>query len=140
MVSGIWYLAGVTEAELKIYRLSQLQEVKLVFENESFEHDPEVLKMLADEDSIWFGQQKQQVLMKVQPEVTVFFKERRLFPEQQIEQESESGELLISCQIRHEMQLLPLVRYWLPYVKIIEPIHFQEKLEQDLEGYLRSAG
>ena len=140
MVSGIWYLAGVTEAELKIYRLSQLQEVKLVFENESFERDPEVLKMLADEDSIWFGQQKQQVLMKVQPEVTVFFKERRLFPEQQIEQESESGELLISCQIRHEMQLLPLVRYWLPYVKIIEPIHFQEKLEQDLEGYLRSAG
>ncbi len=137
---GIWYLAGVTEAELKTYRLSQLQEVKLVFENESFEHDPEVLKMLADEDSIWFGQQKQQVLMKVQPEVTVFFKERRLFPEQQIEQESESGELLISCQIRHEMQLLPLVRYWLPHVKIIEPIHFQEKLEQDLEGYLRSAG
>ena len=27
---GIWYLAGVTEAELKTYRLSQLQEVKLV--------------------------------------------------------------------------------------------------------------
>ncbi|MCP5775798.1 WYL domain-containing protein, partial [Klebsiella pneumoniae] len=72
--------------------------------------------MLVDEDSIWFGQQKQQVLIKVQPEVAVFFKERRLFPEQQIEQEAETGELVISCQIRHEMQLLPLVRYWLPYV------------------------
>ncbi|MFV5503305.1 helix-turn-helix transcriptional regulator [Acinetobacter sp. 226] len=137
---GIWYLAGVIQGELKTYRLSQLQQVKLVFEAESFEHDSEVLKMLTDEDSIWFGRQKQQVLVKVQPAVTVFFKERRLFPEQQIEQELESGELLISCQIRHEMQLLPLVRYWLPYVKIIEPIHFQQKLEQDLQGYLRSAG
>jgi len=137
---GIWYLAAVSENKLRTYRLSQLQQLELVFEAEGFEHDPEVLKMLADEDSIWFGQQKQQVLIRVQSEVTVFFKERRLFPEQQIEQEAETGELVISCQIRHEMQLLPLVRYWLPYVKIIEPIHFQQKLEQDLQGYLRSAG
>ncbi|MCO8068993.1 MULTISPECIES: helix-turn-helix transcriptional regulator [Acinetobacter] len=137
---GIWYLAAVSESKLRTYRLSQVQQLKLVSEAESFAHDPEILKMLADEDSIWFGQQKQQVLIKVQPEVTVFFKERRLFPEQQIEQEAETGELVISCQIRHEMQLLPLVRYWLPYVKIIEPIHFQQKLEQDLQGYLRSAG
>ena len=137
---GIWYLAAVSESKLRTYRLSQVQQLKLVSEAESFAHDPEILKMLADEDSIWFGQQKQQVLIKVQPEVTVFFKERRLFPEQQIEQEAETGELVISCQIRHEMQLLPLVRYWLPYVKIIEPIHFQQKLEQDLQGYLRSVG
>lgn len=137
---GIWYLAAVSESKLRTYRLSQVQQLKLVSEAESFAHDPEILKMLADEDSIWFGQQKQQVLIKVQPEVTVFLKERRLFPEQQIEQEAETGELVISCQIRHEMQLLPLVRYWLPYVKIIEPIHFQQKLEQDLQGYLRSAG
>ncbi|RDC52338.1 WYL domain-containing protein [Acinetobacter sp. RIT592] len=137
---GIWYLAAVSESKLRTYRLSQVQQLKLVSEAESFAHDPKILKMLADEDSIWFGQQKQQVLIKVQPEVTVFFKERRLFPEQQIEQEAETGELVISCQIRHEMQLLPLVRYWLPYVKIIEPIHFQQKLEQDLQGYLRSAG
>ena len=137
---GIWYLAAVSESKLRTYRLSQVQQLKLVSEAESFAHDPEILKMLADEDSIWFGRQKQQVLIRVQPEVAVFFKERRLFPEQQIEQETETGELVISCQIRHEMQLLPLVRYWLPYVKIIEPIHFQQKLEQDLQGYLRSAG
>ena len=137
---GIWYLAGVFEEKLQTYRLSQIQQLKLLFEASSFEHDPEVLKMLADEDSIWFGREKQQVLIKIQPEVTMFFKERRLFPEQQIEQETEAGELLISCQIRHEMQLLPLVRYWLPYVKIIEPIHFQQKLEQGLESYLRAAG
>lgn len=137
---GIWYLAAVSESKLRTYRLSQVQQLKLVSEAESFAHDPEILKMLADEDSIWFGRQKQQVLIRVQPEVAVFFKERRLFPEQQIEQETEVGELVISCQIRHEMQLLPLVRYWLPYVKIIDPIHFQQKLEQDLQGYLRSAG
>ena len=137
---GIWYLAGVFQKKLQTYRLSQIQQVKLLFEAENFQHDAEILKILADEESIWFGQQKQQVFIQVKAEVAVFFKERRLFPEQQIEQESTSGELLISCRVRHEMQLLPLVRYWLPHVRIIQPVHLQQKLEQDLENYLRSAG
>lgn len=71
---GIWYLVGVDQDKLRTYRLSQVQQLKLVSEVESFAHDPEILKMLVDEDSIWFGQQKQQVLIKVQPEVAVFLK------------------------------------------------------------------
>src|SRR5690606_12402379 len=112
---GIWYLVGVDQDKLRTYRLSQVQQLKLVSESKSLAHDPEVMKMQADDDSIWFGQQKQQVLIKVQPEVTVFFNERRLFTERQIERDAESGHLVVICQIRHEMQLLPLVRYWLPY-------------------------
>lgn len=137
---GIWYLAGIDQGKLGTYRLSQIQQVELLLDLKPFEHEAEILKILEDEEGIWFGQQKQQVWVKIQPEVAMFFKERRLFPEQQIEQESASGELLISCQIRHEMQLLPLVRYWMPHIKITEPVHFQQKLEQDLERYLRSAG
>ena len=60
---GIWYLVGVDQDKLRTYRLSQVQQLKLVSKAESFAHDPEILKMLADEDSIWFGQQKQQVLI-----------------------------------------------------------------------------
>ncbi len=137
---GIWYLAGIDQGKLGTYRLSQIQQVELLLDLKPFEHEAEILKILEDEEGIWFGQQKQQVWVKIQPEVAMFFKERRLFPEQQIEQESASGGLLISCQIRHEMQLLPLVRYWMPHIKITEPVHFQQKLEQDLERYLRSAG
>ena len=137
---GIWYLAGICQEKLHTYRLSQIQQVELLRDLEAFEHEAEVLKILEDEEGIWFGQQKQQVWIKVQPEAAIFFKERCLFPEQQIEQELVSGELVISCQIRHEMQLLPLVRYWMPHVRITQPTHFQKKLEQDLQGYLRAAG
>src|SRR5690606_39642255 len=55
---GIWYLVGVDQDKLRTYRLSQVQQLKLVSKAESFAHDPEILKMLADEDSIWFGQQR----------------------------------------------------------------------------------
>ncbi len=127
---GSWY-----SDELRAYRLSKIDQV-VVHESELFEHHLEVLTQLELSEGIWFAKHKQTVKISVRPEVALYFKQRLLLPEQQIVLEDASGGLLIDCQICHEMQLLPLVRYWIPYIKIIEPAHFQEKLEQDLQHYL----
>ncbi|MFQ6278984.1 helix-turn-helix transcriptional regulator [Acinetobacter johnsonii] len=132
---GSWYLAAAVGDELRAYRLSKIDQATLN-ENELFQHHPEVLMQLELSEGIWFGKHKQAVKISVRPEVALYFKQRLLLPEQQIVLEDASGGLLIDCQICHEMQLLPLVRYWIPYIKIIEPAHFQEKLEQDLQHYL----
>ncbi len=132
---GNWYLAASCDGELRAYRLSKIDQVTQ-HEAMQFAHDPEILMQLEEDEGIWFGKHKQEVLVSVRPEVALYFKQRHLFPEQSIEQEDAAGTLLIRCQIRHEMQLLPLVRFWIPYIKIIQPAHFQQKLEQDLQQYL----
>ena len=135
---GSWYLAAAIEDELRAYRLSKIDQVVL-HELDVFDHHPEILVQLETDEGIWFGKHKQTVQLSVRPEVALYFKQRHLLPEQHIEMEDASGALLIHCKIRHEMQLLPLVRYWIPYIKIIEPVHFQQKLEQDLQYYLLPA-
>ena len=132
---GSWYLAAAVADELRAYRLSKIDQV-VVHESELFEHHLEVLTQLELSEGIWFAKHKQTVKISVRPEVALYFKQRLLLPEQQIILEDTTGGLLIDCQICHEIQLLPLVRYWIPYIKIIEPAHFQEKLEQDLQHYL----
>ena len=132
---GSWYLAAAVGDELRAYRLSKIDQATLN-ENELFQHHPEVLMQLELSEGIWFGKHKQAVKISVRPEVALYFKQRLLLPEPQIILEDTTGGLLIACKICHEMQLLPLVRYWIPYIKIIEPAHFQEKLEQDLQHYL----
>ncbi|WP_291372575.1 helix-turn-helix transcriptional regulator [Acinetobacter sp. UBA6720] len=132
---GSWYLAAAVGDELRAYRLSKIDQATL-HENELFQHHPEVLMQLELSEGIWFGKHKQNVKISVRPEVALYFKQRLLLPEQQIILEDTTGSLLIACKICHEMQLLPLVRYWIPYIKIIEPAHFQQKLEQDLQHYL----
>lgn len=132
---GSWYLAAAVADELRAYRLSKIDQM-VVHESELFDHHLEVLTQLELSEGIWFAKHKQTVKISVRPEVALYFKQRLLLPEQQIVLEDASGGLLIDCQICHEMQLLPLVRYWIPYIKIIEPAHFQEKLEQDLQHYL----
>lgn len=132
---GNWYLAATAEEELRAYRLSKIDHVTQQMATQ-FEHDPDILAQLEDDEGIWFGRNKQDVLVSVRPEMALYFKQRHLLPEQTIEEEDTTGALLVRCQIRHEMQLLPLVRYWIPYIKIIHPSHFQEKLEQELKLYL----
>ena len=135
---GHWYLAASNDGELRAYRLSKIDNVTQHVTIQ-FEHDPEILAQLEGNEGIWFGKNQQEVLVSVRPEVALYFKQRHLFPEQKIEAEDATGALLIRCQIRHEMQLLPLVRYWMPYIKIIQPTHLQEKLEQDFRQYLATS-
>ncbi|OTG75415.1 DNA-binding transcriptional regulator [Acinetobacter sp. ANC 4169] len=134
---GNWYLAAVRKQELRVYRLGRIEKIICSHQLARFEHDQAVLQQLKDEDGIWFQHQKQEVVLSVHPDAAIYFKQRRIFPEQMILEESQTGELLISCQIRHQKELHPLVRYWVPYLKILQPAHLQQELDAGLQGYLQ---
>ena len=136
---GNWYLAAVRKQELRVYRLGRIEKIICSNRLSQFEHDQAVLQQLIDEDGIWFQHEKQDVISSVHPDVAIYFKQRRIFPEQTILDESETGGLLISCHIRHQKELNPLVRYWIPYLKIIKPAHLQQELDDSLQGYLKEA-
>ncbi|MFU8928197.1 helix-turn-helix transcriptional regulator [Acinetobacter puyangensis] len=133
---GCWYLAAVRKGELRAYRLSR---ISLSYEHHNlanFQPDANILKQLENEESIWFGQEKFEVILTVQAEVALHFRQRQLFPEQQIVKELDDGSLLLSSRITHTTQLLPLVRYWIPFVRIVNPVGMQEELEEGVKEYL----
>lgn len=68
-----------------------------------------------------------------------YFKRRRLIANQVIEKELADGGLIISAQAGHPNQVLPIVRYWIPHLRIVSPENLQEALERDLLRYLESS-
>lgn len=134
---GSWYLAAVRKGQLRTYRLSHMQLQTTKHEYETFLPDHAVLSSLEDEDSIWFGQDKFEVQIKVASNIASYFKQRRLLPEQQTLQELEDGALILSCQIAHTMQLLPLIRFWIPGLSILQPESLRQELKQSLMLYLQ---
>ena len=133
---GSWYLAAVRKGKLLTYRVSRITRSYQQHELSTFKPNPDILKQLEDEDSIWFGREKSEVILKVHADVVLHFMQRQLFPEQELVKTLEDGGILISSKISHAMQLLPLVRYWIPHVEIISPEHLQDELETGLKGYL----
>lgn len=136
---GSWYLAAARNGELRAYRLSRIKLTDKPQKFEKFKHDQKILKQLKDEDSIWFGQEKYEVILNVYAEVALHFKQRSLLPEQNIIKLLDDGGLVISSRITHHTQLLPLVRYWIPHIKIVSPESLQDDLELELKKYLNSS-
>ena len=133
---GSWYLAAVRKNQLRTYRFSHIQLTHSPHGYSQFVPDPNIVKLVEDDDSIWFGQDKQEIILSIDSQVSFYFKQRSILPEQQIVKELNDGGLLVSSKINHDMQLLPIIRFWIPHLKIVNPEGLQEELEIDLKKYL----
>ncbi|UBQ37339.1 WYL domain-containing protein [Acinetobacter johnsonii] len=133
---GSWYLAAVRKDQLRTYRISNIQLTQTAHEYASFIPNLDIAKQVESDDSIWFGQEKQEVILTIAKSAAFYFKQRSILPQQQIVKELEDGSLLVSSTIYHDMQLLPLVRFWIPHLKIVSPVGLQDELELRLKEYL----
>jgi predicted DNA-binding transcriptional regulator YafY len=132
---GIWYLVGRDADRLKTLSFSRIDGLRQL--DTSFDPDPTVDQALVEEDGIWLGEEKTEIVLKVSSEVAGYFKRRKLIANQIIEKELEDGGLIVSAKVGHVNQVLPIVRYWIPHIRIISPEGLQGQMESDLADYLR---
>ena len=130
----IWYLAGKDAGKLKTFSFTKIDSLNIA--KTCFVADPTVDQTLNDEDGIWLGEQKINIRLSIAPEVAGYFKRRKLIANQIIEQELADGGLIISAQVGHQNQVLPIVRYWIPHLGIISPVGLQAEMEQEIRAYL----
>jgi predicted DNA-binding transcriptional regulator YafY len=131
---GIWYLAATDDGRLKSFSLSRISQ--LVVSGESFEPEAEIQQEIEEDDDVWFSEEKTEVLLTVAPQVAYYFQRRKLLPRQVIDKELENGGLIVSTRISDENQILPLVKYWIPHVRILEPGWLKDRLESSLRTFL----
>lgn len=131
---GIWYLAALDGNKLKAFSFTKIERLKTL--ESGFTWDTAVDSKLESEDGIWLSDDKQEVVLKISKEIAGYFKRRKLIANQVIEKELEGGGLIVSAKVGHPDQILPIVRYWIPDIRIISPEHLQVEMEKGLEEYL----
>lgn len=129
---GAWYLAARDHGQFKTFSLARMRALRV--SRESFSPDAGTERQLADEDTLW--QARQRVLLRIDAQAAPHFRRRKLIASQKIEQALEDGSLVVSLQAAHAGQVLPVVRYWMPHLRILSPEAWQAKLEQGLARYL----
>jgi predicted DNA-binding transcriptional regulator YafY len=132
---GIWYLAAWDDEKLKSFAISRVEA--LLVDAETFVPRKQVDKELAESDGVWLGAVRHRVLIQVSSQVATFFRRRNLVPNQLIEKETAGGGILVASTVVHIDEILPIIRYWIPHVRVVEPPHYQQILEQGLADYLK---
>lgn len=132
--NGVWYLAAHHEQKMKKFTLGKISALHCTFD--LFERSPVLLENLKNEESVWSNEQKFEVVIKVSPEVAEYFQRRDLVAGQVIEKELADGGLIISINVSHKNEVLPVVQYWLPHLRIISPESLQQEMEVEIRSYL----
>jgi predicted DNA-binding transcriptional regulator YafY len=131
---GIWYLAAKDGDKLKTYAFTRIERVRIL--DKVFTPDHGIDKTLTEEDGIWLSEDKKEIVLKIANEVAGYFRRRKLIANQVIEKELEDGGLIVSARVGHANQIIPIVRYWIPHIRIISPEDLQREMEQELADYL----
>jgi len=135
---GFWYLLALDSRndELKKYYLKNITNIKT--EDSVFEIDNKLDKTLENSLSIWFEKDIEPFVVKllIDAEVAKYFKRKPISKTQTIEVIREDGSMEIVIEITHEMEIMPLVKYWIPHIKVLEPTWIKELIEKDLKNYL----
>ncbi|KPG91894.1 DNA-binding protein [Pseudomonas sp. RIT-PI-q] len=133
---GIWYLAATENGQLKAFTLSRISLLHIT--DQTFVPQPQVHRQIEDDDDIWFSKTKTPVRLSVAPAIAYYFLRRPVVPGQQIVQTLESGELIVSSLISHANQILSIIRFWIPHVRILVPAWLEAQLNNELKHYLHS--
>ena len=132
--TGVWYLAAEEAGRLKNFSVG-LIEALLVDEASRFTPIRAHQDYINTKDDVWFTEGTTEVLLRVAPEAAHYFARRQLLPQQQ-QREDSDGSLLVTTHINHVHQLLPVVRYWLPNVRIVKPLEWHAELVEGLRQAL----
>lgn len=135
--NGIWYVIGLENGKQKTFCFSQMHFLMLT--KQTFAPKLEFLEEIKQSDSIYYGNQLTEVIIKVENTVSHYFLRRNLLPNQKLVHKLDDGGLLLSCENVNEQEIIPLVQYWVPYLVVISPIEVQLKLEDKLKQYLTNS-
>lgn len=129
---GIWYLSADEDGTLKTYTFRKITNLKSL--ESTFRINNNFAEIIQKNEAVWFSQDAIEAKLQVDISIVEYFTKRELLPKQKIV-EKHNDYYIISSVVSYEEELLRVVRYWIPHIKIITPTNLQEKLQKQLNKY-----
>ena len=128
------------EYPFSIFRIINIQDVKL--HQKTFHIDFDIAEFIKHLQTPFpkytknFKHHLIDVVVEVSPQKARFFKAKKFLPSQKELTTKDDGTLILSFKVTQEMEMEELVKRWLPYLRIVEPLSLKEEIENDLREYL----
>jgi len=136
---GFWYLLAIdcSEEILKKYYLKDLKQLDI--QDETFTVSNRLESLLENSISIWFNvdEEPYRVTLQISSEIAKYFERKPISKTQKIEEIHQDGSMKISVEITKDMEIIPLIKYWMPYIKVLEPLRINEVIREDVSAYLK---
>lgn len=139
---GFWYLlafdiSGTKSGTKEVFKKFYIKDISdIVVSERVFEVSIKIQERLKSAHNVWFQLGKTtKVNLLIDKSVSKYFL-RKPMPTQILKGKHTNGDLEIQIEISHEMEITPLIFYYLPHIKVLSPTHLQDKVISTLKEYL----
>ncbi|MFX4230191.1 helix-turn-helix transcriptional regulator [Aliarcobacter butzleri] len=132
--NGIWYLSATQDDKIKTYTFSKIKDLKI--SNDKFIQNKNILKEIEKSEINFLSKDTKEVILQIQNSAREYFLRKKVLSNMKIIEENENY-FVVSTNVSFDDEILNIVKYWIPYIKIISPINLSLKLEEILNNYLK---
>lgn len=129
---GIWYVLASESGKLKHFSFTKISN--LMVSEQPFKPDEDIKHSIQHDKNIWFGDFKD-IVIYLSKDAKEYFFRKPVFMDFKIIDEDSQGYTL-SIRSSYEDEILNIVKQWIPYMRIIEPLELKERLKHVLQDYL----
>jgi predicted DNA-binding transcriptional regulator YafY len=141
LFQGYWYLVAMDARNdtVKKYLLRQIDRIHI--EEGTFEEPDGLERAIAKALSVWFDPDAKpfEVRLFIDAEVARYFERKPIGPTQTITGKDPDGSIEITLTITHEMEIVPIIKQWLPHVRVLAPKWIDEIVRNDIAAYLSNS-
>ncbi|OHD96226.1 MAG: hypothetical protein A3E21_00495 [Sulfurimonas sp. RIFCSPHIGHO2_12_FULL_36_9] len=132
---GFWYLLAQHNNYTKKFYIKSISSCEI--SDTPFKHNPEIIERLENSINVWFSTSAKpyEVILWVDASVVVYFERKPISKNQKLYKKPDgSAEMVL--KVTSDDEIYPLLKYWMPSIRVIEPEEIQKEFEKMLLEYL----
>ncbi|NBK99377.1 MAG: WYL domain-containing protein [Erysipelotrichia bacterium] len=137
---GFWYLLALDINDDNKFKKFYLKAINnLTIQNNIFLINTMLEERLKKANSIWFDLDKElfDVHLLIDKEIMTYF-ERKPLKGQSVVGKDLDGSCEVIIPITHEMEIIPLIFWYMPHIKVLEPTWLADNVKNKTREYLQS--
>lgn len=136
---GFWYLIALDARNdvLKKYHLKSVSNIQI--KDYTFTVPKELQENLDNSISIWFneGVEPYEIELFLDKHAAKRIKRKPISKTQHITKEYKDGSIDISLKITDDMEIIPIISYWVPHITVISPQSLKEQILSRMSDFIK---
>ena len=137
MFDGFWYLLFLDTNKndtFKKFHLKSITNIRIL--EEKFKLDATIEERIKNINSAWATLDEPKIAkLLLAPQIKKYF-ERKPYAKQNIMGQDPDGSVVIDIEFTNLMEIKPLIYYFIPFIKVLEPKELADTIKDEIERYL----
>jgi len=133
---GFWYLIAKRKGNLRRYYLQNIFDVEIL--KEKFRKSKKIEELISNAINIWFDETDGfEVELLIYKSISKYFMRKHISKSQRLKEFDEDKNMIVTLNITNEKEIIPIIKYWLPNIKVLKPIGLNEKIKEEVQKFLK---